>query len=266
MESSALGRLAVVSSGKRYSALPTTARRQDLKRCRHCRRVVHYWGPCLYGGNASDGWKVVAAVCVGRHGRFTEDDVAIARKPPCDEGVIRSGKREPGIDQVTGRWVLLATILGSSMAFIDSTVVTVALPTLQREFSATAAAVQWVVQALALLLASLILVGGSLGDRLGRRRIFVIGTVLFTLASVWCGAAPNLEQLIAARVLQGVGGADGSLQPLPVANVHVPFNLIQVQNYSSTQAGAALLPLVLMLFGLSRWAGSLIDRLARDCR
>ncbi|MGI8485500.1 MAG: MFS transporter [Thermomicrobiales bacterium] len=299
-----------------------------------------------------------------------------------------------------------------------STVVNVALPTLQRELAATAASVQWVVQAYSLMLASLILVGGSLGDRLGRRKIFLVGTVLFTLASAWCGVAPNLEQLIAARALQGVGGAllvPGSLAiisatfpesergkaigtwsgftaitsavgpvlggwlvehlswravffmniPLAIVVVvaalwhvpesrdvdataavdwlgaalitiglgglvfgfteasvqgwgalttvaalavgvlammgfvitelriaspmvpfdlfrsptfsganlltfflyaslsgalyFVPFNLIQVQGYSSTQAGAALLPMVLLLFGLSRWAGSLID-------
>lgn len=137
----------------------------------------------------------------------TENDVAIAHKPPCDEGVLSAGTCEQPVDKSTGRWVLLATILGSSMAFIDSTVVNVALPTLQRDFSATASGVQWVVQAYALLLAALILTGGSLGDRLGRRKVFVIGTVLFTVASVWCGAAPNLEQLIAARALQGVGGA-----------------------------------------------------------
>ena len=346
--------------------------------------------------------------------------MAIAHKPPCDEGVIRGAETHGQyVDKSTGRWVLLVTILGSSMAFIDSTVVNVALPTLQREFSATAASVQWVVQAYSLMLASLILVGGSLGDRLGRRRIFLVGTVLFTLASVWCGTAPTLEQLIAARALQGIGGAllvPGSLAiisatfpdsergkaigtwsgftaitsaigpvlggwlvehlswravffmniPLAIVVViaalwhvpeskdpeataaidwlgaalitvglgglvfgfteasvqgwgtlttwaalgvgglalagfivtelciaapmvpfnlfrsptfsganlltfflyaslsgalyFVPFNLIQVQGYSSTQAGAALLPMVLILFGLSRWAGGLIDR------
>lgn len=114
---------------------------------------------------------------------------------------------EHSVDAATGRWVLLATILGSSMVFIDGTVVNVALPALQRDFGASASGVQWVVQAYALLLASLILVGGSLGDRLGRRKIFVSGAIVFTLASVWCGVAPGLGQLIAARALQGVGGA-----------------------------------------------------------
>jgi EmrB/QacA subfamily drug resistance transporter len=112
-----------------------------------------------------------------------------------------------GFSVATGRWVLAATILGSSMAFIDGTVVNVALPTLQRDLDASAAAVQWVVEAYALFLAALILVGGSLGDRLGRRRIYTAGVGLFTIASVACGLSQDVGQLIAARALQGVGGA-----------------------------------------------------------
>src|SRR5207248_10534987 len=107
--------------------------------------------------------------------------------------------------QSTGRWVLAATILGSSMGFIDGTVVNVALPVLQKELGATVADAQWVVEAYTLFLASLTLVGGSLGDRLGRRRIFAIGIVLFTAASIWCGFAPDPIQLIIARAVQGVG-------------------------------------------------------------
>ena len=106
-----------------------------------------------------------------------------------------------------GRWVLAATILGSSMAFIDGTVVNVALPTLQRDLGASAAAVQWVVEAYALFLAALILVGGSLGDRLGRKRIYTVGVGVFTVASVACGLSQDVGQLIAARAVQGVGGA-----------------------------------------------------------
>jgi EmrB/QacA subfamily drug resistance transporter len=109
--------------------------------------------------------------------------------------------------QSTGRWVLAATILGSSMAFIDGTVVNVALPVLQKELGATVADAQWVVEAYTLFLASLMLVGGSLGDRLGRRRVFAVGIVLFTAASIWCGFAPDPIQLIIARAFQGVGGA-----------------------------------------------------------
>ena len=132
-------------------------------------------------------------------------------RSPCDEGVIRAGRpaatHAAGVDPRAGRWVLVATILGSSMAFIDGTVVNVALPALQADLGATAAGVQWVVESYALFLAALILVGGALGDHLGRRRVFVAGVALFTAASVWCGLAPNVGQLIAARAVQGIGGA-----------------------------------------------------------
>src|SRR4051794_5344815 len=110
-------------------------------------------------------------------------------------------------ESTNGAWILAATILGSSMAFIDSTVVNVALPALQAALHATLAGVQWVVEAYALFLAALLLIGGSLGDSYGRRRIFSIGVVIFTAASVWCGLAQNISQLIAARCLQGIGGA-----------------------------------------------------------
>ena len=106
-----------------------------------------------------------------------------------------------------GRWVLAATILASSMAFIDGTVVNVALPFLQTDLHATAIGIQWVVEAYSLFLSALLLVGGSLGDRYGRRRIFNIGVVIFAAASALCGLAANIEQLIAARAAQGIGGA-----------------------------------------------------------
>jgi len=104
-------------------------------------------------------------------------------------------------------WILAATILGSSLSFIDGTVVNVALPTMQRDLRATGAEVQWVVEAYALFLAALILVGGSLGDRLGRRLVYAVGIGVFALASVWCGLAPNVTWLIIGRAVQGVGGA-----------------------------------------------------------
>src|ERR1043165_2797763 len=105
------------------------------------------------------------------------------------------------------RWVLAATIIGSSLAFIDGTVVNVALPVLQNELHVAVADVQWVVEAYLLLLSALLLVGGSLGDHYGRRRIFLVGIALFALASAWCGLAPHIRQLIAARALQGFGAA-----------------------------------------------------------
>jgi len=103
--------------------------------------------------------------------------------------------------------VLAATILGSSMVFIDGTVVNVALPALQASLNATVVDAQWVVEAYALFLAALLLAGGSLGDHFGRKRIYSIGVVLFALASVWCGLAPSINQLIIARAAQGIGGA-----------------------------------------------------------
>jgi EmrB/QacA subfamily drug resistance transporter len=106
-----------------------------------------------------------------------------------------------------GVWVLAATILGSSMVFIDGTVVNVALPALQTALNATVTDVQWVVEAYALFLAALLLVGGSLGDLYGRRRVFVVGVALFAGASAGCGFAPDIRTLIFARGLQGVGGA-----------------------------------------------------------
>src|SRR4051794_17114825 len=114
---------------------------------------------------------------------------------PCDEGVIVAGAATAPCSPPTGRWGLAATILGSSLAFIDGTVVSVALPALQEQLRATGAQVQWVVQAYALLLASLILVGGSLGDRWGRRRVFGCGVVLFAGASVACGLADSIGAL-----------------------------------------------------------------------
>ncbi len=105
------------------------------------------------------------------------------------------------------RWILAATIIGSSMAYIDGTVVNVAMPVLQNDFGARLDQVQWVVEAYTLLIASLVLVGGTLGDRFGRRRVYAMGVALYAVASGWCGLAPNLDQLIAARALQGLGGA-----------------------------------------------------------
>ena len=103
--------------------------------------------------------------------------------------------------------MLTATILGSSLTFVDATVVNVALPALQQSLGASVVEVQWVVEAYALLLGSLILIGGSLGDQLGRRRVFVAGTVVFAAASAWCGLAATPIQLIVGRAVQGVGAA-----------------------------------------------------------
>ncbi|MGA8526608.1 MAG: MFS transporter, partial [Candidatus Sulfotelmatobacter sp.] len=119
-------------------------------------------------------------------------------------------------------WVLVATILGSSMAFIDSTVVNVALPAMQANFHASVVDVQWVVESYGLFLSALILVGGSLGDLLGRRRMFVVGIAIFAVASAGCGSALNIDQLIIARSLQGVGAA--LLVPSSLAIISAAFD------------------------------------------
>jgi EmrB/QacA subfamily drug resistance transporter len=128
-------------------------------------------------------------------------------KPPCDETAIRSGIAISPCRGKSGPWVLAATIIASSMTFIDGTVVNVALPALQSSFAATVVSVQWVVESYGLTLAALILVGGSTGDLFGRRRVFLLGVGLFAVASTACGLASSIQQLIAARAIQGVGAA-----------------------------------------------------------
>src|SRR6266496_2080303 len=108
---------------------------------------------------------------------------------------------------VRSRWTLVATILGSSLTFIDATVVNVALPALQADLQATITDVQWVIEAYALFLGGLILVGGSMGDQFGRKRTFVAGVILFSIASMACGLAGSTRALIAARAAQGAGAA-----------------------------------------------------------
>ena len=128
-------------------------------------------------------------------------------RTPCDEAVIRSG--HPGVPCADAAkiWILVATILGSSMAFIDSTVVNVALPAIQTTFHASVVDVQWVVESYGLFLGALILLGGSLGDWVGLRLTFVAGIAIFALASAVCGAAANIPELIVARSIQGIGAA-----------------------------------------------------------
>ncbi|MEV0239469.1 MFS transporter [Streptomyces sp. NPDC050674] len=121
-----------------------------------------------------------------------------------------------------GKWVLLTTVLGSSMAMLDSTVVNVALPRIGRDLDANLSALQWTVNAYMVTLAGLILLGGALGDRFGRRKVFVVGVVWFAVASLLCGIAPNAGVLIAARALQGVGGA--LLTPGSLALIQASFH------------------------------------------
>lgn len=131
--------------------------------------------------------------------------MGIPIKSPCEAS---PGCGEPSVTGTkNGAWILVATILASSMAFIDGTVVNVALPALQRDLHASVSGIQWVVESYALLLASLLLLGGSLGDLYGRRKIFVWGVVVFAIGSTWCGLSPSIGSLIIARGLQGIGAA-----------------------------------------------------------
>jgi EmrB/QacA subfamily drug resistance transporter len=127
-------------------------------------------------------------------------------RTPCD-AVTQLTATEAPCREAAKPWILTATILASSMAFIDSTAINIALPSLQAGFNATLVDVQWVVESYGLLLGALILVGGSLGDLFGRRLIFMVGVSIFTVASVVCGIAPSIPVLIGARSVQGVGAA-----------------------------------------------------------
>src|SRR5260221_210965 len=219
-------------------------------------------------------------------------------KPPCDDAFIRHGGSAEALTPSARRWVLAATIVGSSMAFIDGTIVNVALPSIQNDLQATASEMQWVVESYALFLASLLLVGGSLGDHFGRRRIFMLGVALFAAASGGCALSGNVNMLILVRGGQCIGGGLVGAGDRAVINASFPvrapmvtlslsrnrnflgrnlltlwlyaelggalfffpLNLIQVQAYSATAAGAALLPLIIIMFFLSRWSGRLVDR------
>ncbi|HET6142180.1 MAG TPA: MFS transporter [Candidatus Acidoferrales bacterium] len=128
-------------------------------------------------------------------------------KPPCDRAVIESGGAASPCAANAQPWILAATILGSSMAFVDSTVVNVALPALQKNLGGTVVDLQWVVEAYGLFLGALILVGGSLGDLFGRRLMFLLGVTAFAAASVACGFAGNINLLVIARSVQGFGAA-----------------------------------------------------------
>lgn len=128
-------------------------------------------------------------------------------KPPSIPPVVESDSTKLQTKRITGYWVLAVTILGASMAYIDGTAVNVALPALQEQLNATIVDMQWVIEAYALFLASLILVGGALGDRYGRRLIYGIGIALFAIASILCGVSENVTELIYFRALQGIGGA-----------------------------------------------------------
>jgi EmrB/QacA subfamily drug resistance transporter len=168
-------------------------------------------------------------------GRKREGQLISAVKQPCDEAVVRAAPEQTPCARRAGRWVLAAAIIGSGMTFIDGTVVNVALPVLQEKLDATVAQTQWVVESYMLLLAALILVGGSLGDHYGRRRVFSLGVALFAAASLWCGLAPDVHQLILARAAQGVGAA--LLVPGSLALISATFSREQRGRAIGTWSG-----------------------------
>ena len=129
------------------------------------------------------------------------------QQSPCYEGVVEAAGEAVPCPRRDRRWVLAATILGSSLAFITGSVVNVALPAIQAALTASTADMQWVINGYLLFLGALMLVGGAAGDRFGRRRVFILGTAVFTGASVGCGLAPTVDWLIRLRALQGIGGA-----------------------------------------------------------
>src|SRR6202140_891805 len=129
-------------------------------------------------------------------------------RPPCDAGIIRATPAFPaGLSQKRKRLTLAATILGSSMALIDGSVVNIALPAIQQALHADAASTQWIVNAYLLVLGALVLVGGSAADLFGRRRIFLLGVAVFTISSLAFGLAPNAAVLVICRAVQGLGAA-----------------------------------------------------------
>ena len=130
-----------------------------------------------------------------------------ARTRPCEEAAIQSIRVVRDCAASAKPWVLLATILASSIAYIDEFIVNVALPAIETDLATSAIVVQWLINAYTLSLSSLLLIGGAAGDQFGRRRLFIIGIGIFAAASLWCGISPNVTQLISARVVQGVGAA-----------------------------------------------------------
>jgi EmrB/QacA subfamily drug resistance transporter len=178
------------------------------------------------------------------------------RARPCEAETIRAARGAEACPEHQQRWVLAATILASVIAYVDESVVNVALPTIARDLAASAATLQWVINAYTLCLAAFLLVGGAAGDRLGRRRVFIAGTALFAAASLGCGLSRDIAQLIAARAVQGVGAA--LLIPCSLAIIGAAFPEDQRGRAIGTWAGfSAIAAAVGPLLG-----GWIVDHLA----
>src|SRR6202049_618480 len=161
-------------------------------------------------------------------------------RPPCDAGIIRATPAFPAaLSQKRKQLTLAATILGSSLAFIDGSVVNIALPAIQQALHADAASTQWIVNAYLLLLGALVLVGGSAADLYGRRRIFLLGIAVFALASIACGLSPDITVLVISRAVQGLGAA--LLTPASLAMLGATFDQHERSHAIGTWAGAGAL-------------------------
>src|SRR5215471_10440055 len=161
-------------------------------------------------------------------------------RPPCDAGVIEATLAFDAALSQRRKWLTLgATIVGSSMALLDGSVVNVSLPAIQRALHADAAATQWIVNAYLLLLGAFVLIGGSAADLYGRRRIFVLGVAVFTAASISCGLSPNIAVLIVSRAIQGVGAA--LLTPASLAMLGATFGEYERSRAIGIWAGAGAL-------------------------
>ena len=154
---------------------------------------------------------------------------------PCNEAAIKSTRVDPDCASSAKPWVLLAAVLGSSIAFVDKSVVNIALPSIENDLAISVVVIQWLVNAYTLCLSAFLLAGGAAGDLFGRRRIFIAGVAIFATASLWCGLAPDIVQLILARGIQGVGAA--LLIPASLAIIGASFDETERGKAIGTWAG-----------------------------
>ncbi len=165
--------------------------------------------------------------------------MTIYAKRPCDEAAIESTRADGESTASVKRFVLVVTILASSIAYIDESVVNVALPAIETDLKTSVVVIQWLVNAYTLCLSAFVLTGGAAGDLFGRRRIFVTGTAIFAVTSIWCGLSPDVFQLILARGIQGTGAA--LLIPCSLAIIGATFDEAERGKAIGTWAGFSAL-------------------------